>query len=547
MASGALKKNYLWSTWGQQRGNLTFVQPLHLPKCESFRQRRRPHKMQRVLHGRRHRQTGPANSWESQGRYFEVWHVWPYKKIGNKSLQLGNPKNQNIRPSIRIVTEGWAQNLVSGSCLKLTLRSIKVHMNGEVAASTHVIVDMFLKAQVKNSRTSERTCCSKASWLPNQMFTHSFTTFRSQSIGSPNVFWCFRSYHELFVEFEGNLQELLLHDIQVPEIIPQCQYRGIANHETHQQTSTDREHDAERRIWHWSRCQRNANSITENEDGNGDRSKEDGSHNQWAASRKPALIINACFLDAAFLLFENAASSNKHHNLSVHVRSQRINTTSDLFSSPAKLKIACAFRSLSCWLIQILSKKILFCDRQRSKTKVVTMKPEWTHHIENKGPCDPRSKPGRRSKPTRIIIKIATKKSPKSASKAIVVRQQCQDLFPLSSMPRMPPKCRYLVTLATLNYSRSLRRIHHAKLQLCSGWLSELQDWMTSISAILLATFLELFLQSKGPFPPGPSPNYAHFYQRPIADEPTERRHRNLKKPLVRNRGGSKRSWTAQG
>mgnify|MGYP002803602184 CR=1 FL=1 len=115
--------------------------------------------------------------------------------------------------------------------------------------------------------------------------------------------------------------------------------------------------------------------------------------------KKMGLAINACFPDATFLLFKNAASSNKHHNLSVHVGSQRINITSDFLSSPARLKIACAFRSLSCWLIQILSKKMLCCDRQRSTTKVVARKPEGTHHIENpwsqKGP---RSKTGRKKK-----------------------------------------------------------------------------------------------------------------------------------------------------
>ena len=135
--------------------------------------------------------------------------------------------------------------------------------------------------------------------------------------------------------------------------------------------------------------------------------------------KKMGLTIKACFPDATFLLFKNAASSNKHHNLCVHVGSQRINIASDFLSSPAKLKIAWAFRSSSCWLIQILSKKILFRARQRSMTKVVTRKPEGRHHIEKLPSRDPRSQPGRRSKSKRIIIKIATKKPLNSAAKPL--------------------------------------------------------------------------------------------------------------------------------
>ena len=41
-------------------------------------------------------------------------------------------------------------------------------------------------------------------------------------------------------------------------------------------------------------------------------------------------------------------------------------------------------------------------------------------------------------------------KATQQSSKAIVEGQQCQDLFPLTSMPRMTPKGRYLVTLPTL-------------------------------------------------------------------------------------------------
>ena len=33
--------------------------------------------------------------------------------------------------------------------------------------------------------------------------------------------------------------------------------------------------------------------------------------------KKIGLTIKVCFLDAVFLLFKNAASSNKHHNLSL--------------------------------------------------------------------------------------------------------------------------------------------------------------------------------------------------------------------------------------
>ena len=113
--------------------------------------------------------------------------------------------------------------------------------------------------------------------------------------------------------------------------------------------------------------------------------------------------------------------------------------------SHIQLKIACAFRSLSCWLIQILSKKMLFCDRQ---SKVITRKPERTHHHW-------KWRAPRSSIQAREKIKTKKNHHGNSYQKATqecsiaIVGQQCQDLFPMSSMPRRTPKGRFLVTLET--------------------------------------------------------------------------------------------------
>ena len=119
--------------------------------------------------------------------------------------------------------------------------------------------------------------------------------------------------------------------------------------------------------------------------------------------KKTGLTINACFPDATFLLFKNAASSNKHRNLSVHVGSQRINRTSDFLSSPAKLKIA-----KGAW-------------------------PRWSR--------------GNRKGDTPQSSFQARGDHQNSYEKAT---QQCSKAIPLTSMPRMTPKGRYLVTLPTL-------------------------------------------------------------------------------------------------
>ena len=151
--------------------------------------------------------------------------------------------------------------------------------------------------------------------------------------------------------------------------------------------------------------------------------------------KKSGLTINVCFPDVIFLLFKKAASSKRHHNLSlgiefpmsqnqcriisfcvqqkkyssskisvdipkeiqvsVQVGSHKISMTSEFFSKPAKLKIAWAFKSLSFWLIQIRSKKTLVGDLQNIITTMLTTKPEGKHQGENGSPGHPRSMPGR--------------------------------------------------------------------------------------------------------------------------------------------------------
>ena len=134
--------------------------------------------------------------------------------------------------------------------------------------------------------------------------------------------------------------------------------------------------------------------------------------------RKTGLTIKACF--CVFRLCKKAANSNKHHNRCVHVGSQRINIWSELFKSPAKLKMAWAFNSLSAWLMQIRSKKTYVCGCQNMATKQVTRTPEQSDQVDQltSTPSNrkPRWKPGSCLKMKSSIISTPVSKPKDTAA-----------------------------------------------------------------------------------------------------------------------------------
>ena len=117
------------------------------------------------------------------------------------SLNLGRATNHTAKASI-INSKDECLNIdqSQGTFHTLALRSMNVQIRGEVTARVHVVVKTrSLRFMLKISKTSRLTEFSKASWLPNQIFTHSLTTFLSQSIGWPDGLWWFWSQHELLV------------------------------------------------------------------------------------------------------------------------------------------------------------------------------------------------------------------------------------------------------------------------------------------------------------------------------------------------------------
>ena len=117
------------------------------------------------------------------------------------SLNFGRATNHAAKASI-INPKEWCVNKEAsqGMFHTLALRSMNVQMKGELTARTHVVVKTrSLRFMVKISKTSLLTVSSKASWLPNQIFTHSLTTSLSQSIDWPDGLLWFWSQHELLV------------------------------------------------------------------------------------------------------------------------------------------------------------------------------------------------------------------------------------------------------------------------------------------------------------------------------------------------------------
>ena len=130
--------------------------------------------------------------------------VLPFARVNvqnmiSKSLTLGKASNHNTKPSVNRATEVCSQN-GWGKGAKLTERSRKVQTKGVVTLRIQVFVKtLSLKSTISMSKTSERTASSNASWLPNQILTHSFTTRRSHSNGAPVGPTWFWSQHALLV------------------------------------------------------------------------------------------------------------------------------------------------------------------------------------------------------------------------------------------------------------------------------------------------------------------------------------------------------------
>lgn len=91
----------------------------------------------------------------------------------NNSFKAGISRIQMVMPSSRRDRVGWLSSGVCPTkCFWLTLRSMNIQMIGVVVPRSHrVVKTRSLKSRVKIFKTSERTVCSKASWLPNQICT----------------------------------------------------------------------------------------------------------------------------------------------------------------------------------------------------------------------------------------------------------------------------------------------------------------------------------------------------------------------------------------